>query len=304
MCIVLNFSGSICALATPFDAPDGALDFAAFGRLIDSQIAGGTRALVVAGSTGEAAALDDAEYSSLIEFALARAAGRAPVIAGSGQSATRKTIAQTQRARAAGAAAALVAAPAYVRPTQEGMYRHFCEVADHGGLPVILYNVPSRTACDLLPETVARLAGHGNVAGIKEAVPDAQRMAGLLALASSAFSVLSGDDPTAMRAQLAGANGVVSVAANVAPRLFAALCEACAARDAARAGALDQQLQPLYALLGAEPNPIPLKWCLAQLGLGSAALRLPLLELSPSHHAEAVRVLGGLGLVETTAAVG
>ncbi len=300
----MALSGSLCALATPLRSRDDALDLDAFGRLVDYQLAGGTRALVVAGSTGEAAALDDSEYSALLEFAVKRIAGRVPVLAGSGLSATRKTIAQTARARAAGIDAALVVAPAYVRPTQEGMYRHFCEVADHGGLPVVLYNVPSRTGCDLLPATVARLAGHGNIVGIKEALPDADRMGALLALKSATFSVLSGDDPTAARAMLAGADGVVSVAANVAPALFSALCAACARADVAQAQALDQQLRPLYALLATEPNPIPVKWCLSELGIGEAYLRLPLLALSAAHHAAGVDVLARLGLVEPPPAVG
>lgn len=297
-------SGSICALATPLRSRDDALDLDAFGRLIDYQLAGGTRALVVAGSTGEAAALDETEYSTLLEFAAARVAGRVPLLAGTGLSATRKTIAQTQRARAAGMDFALVVAPAYVRPTQEGLYRHFGEVAEHGGLPVVLYNVPARTACDLLPETVARLAGHGNIVGIKEALPDAARMQALLALKNANFGVLSGDDPTCARAQLAGADGVISVAANVAPRLLAALCEACAAGAADRVDAIDRSLEPLYAVLGAEPNPIPLKWCLAQLGIGEPHLRLPLVPLSPAHRATAFEVLDRLGLVETARAVG
>ncbi|HEY0178041.1 MAG TPA: 4-hydroxy-tetrahydrodipicolinate synthase [Dokdonella sp.] len=300
----MTFSGSICALATPFRAGDDALDLEACARLIDHQLAGGTRALVVAGSTGEAAALDNVEYSTLLEFAAARVGGRVPLLAGSGLSATRKTIEQTRRARDAGVDAALVVAPAYVRPTQEGMYRHFCEVADHGGLPVVLYNVPSRTACDLLPETVARLAGHGNIVGIKEAVPDAARMSALIALKSARFSVLSGDDGTAARSLGAGADGVISVAANVAPAAFAALCAAAAAGDALRAAALDERLRPLYALLGVEPNPIPLKWCLSRIGIGEPHLRLPLLPLSAVHHAAADDVLARLGMVEPQRAVG
>lgn len=289
-------SGSICALATPLRAQDDALDFDACGRLIDYQLAGGTQALVVAGSTGEAAALDDSEFSALLEFTVARVGTRVPVLAGTGLSATRATIARTQRARAAGIGAALVAAPAYVRPTQEGMYRHFSEVAEHGGLPVVLYNVPGRTACDLLPDTVARLARHGNIVGIKEAVADAARMQALLALKSASFRVFSGDDPTAARALRAGADGVISVAANVVPTLFAALCAACLAGDVERADALEAQLGPLYALLGVEPNPIPVKWCLSRLGLGEAYLRLPLLALSAAHHACGREVLERLGL--------
>jgi 4-hydroxy-tetrahydrodipicolinate synthase len=288
-------SGSICALATPFRATDDTLDLDTCGRLIDWQIEGGTRALAIAGSTGEAAALDDAEYSALLGFAARRIDGRVPMLAGSGQSATRATIARTRLARDAGADIALVAAPAYVRPTQEGMYRHFSEVAEHGGLPLMLYNVPTRTACDLLPETVARLAAHGNIRGIKEAVTDPVRMQALLALQQEGFGVWSGDDPTALRALRAGADGVISVAANVAPTMFAALCAAAAAGEDARAADLDGRLRPLYELLGVEPNPIPVKWCLARLGFGEAHLRQPLLPLSESHHAAAERVLEALG---------
>lgn len=299
----LKLSGSICALATPFRTKDRALDLDAFGRLIDYQLAGGTQALVVAGSTGEAAALADAEFSELLEFAVARVAGRVPVIAGTGQSATARTIVQTQRARQAGVDAALVATPAYVRPTQQGLYEHFTEVAAHGGLPVVLYNIPARTACDLLPETVARLHADENIIGIKEAVADPARMGALLDLRGPDFCIISGDDPTAARALLGGADGVISVAANVAPRDFAALCAACASGDSIRAGTLDQRLQPLYTLLGLEPNPIAVKWCLAALGMGSACLRLPLTEFSRSHDAVGRDVLRSLGLTQNQAGV-
>ncbi len=301
----MNLSGSTCALATPFRArDDDALDLDAYARLIEHQLAGGTRALVVAGSTGEAAALDEAEYVELLEFAVAQVAGRVPVLAGTGLSATRRTIAQTKLAAAAGIDAALVVAPAYVRPTQEGLYRHFSEVAERGGLPVVLYNVPARTGCDLLPGTVQRLVGHGNIIGIKEAVADAGRMTELLQLAGTDFRVLSGDDATAARALLAGADGVVSVAANVAPALFASLCDACGAGHEAEAMVFDQRLRSLYAFLGIEPNPIPVKWCLSALGIGEAGLRLPLLSLSADHHAEGLRVLADLGLVQPMPAVG
>lgn len=299
----MSLSGSICAIATPFRSRDDAIDLAAFERLVDCQIDNGTRALVVAGSTGEAAALDEAEFETLLKTAVHRVAGRVPTLAGTGQSGTRRTIAQTRRARDAGIGSALVVAPPYVRPTQEGMYRHFCEVADHGGLPVVLYNVPTRTACDLLPETVARLATHGNIVGIKEAVADEARMSALLPLRSARFAILSGDDGTASRAIAAGADGVISVAANVDPACMARLCDV-SARDAQAAAALDRELQPLFALLGCEPNPIPLKWCLSRLGYGEAHLRLPLLKLTESHHANAETVLAALGLFERAAAVG
>lgn len=292
----MELSGSICALATPFDAGGDALDLEAFGRLVDHQIDNGTRALVAAGSTGEAAALDDAEFIQLLEAAVARVRRRVPLFAGTGLSSTRRTIVQTRRAAACGIDIALVVAPAYVRPTQEGLYRHYSEVADHGGLPVMLYNVPARTACDLLPGTVARLRGHGNIVGIKEAVADAARMDALLELRSETFRVFSGDDPTAARAQLAGADGVISVAANVAPALFAAMCGACARQDAEVARALDQRLRRLYALLGVEPNPIPAKWCLSLLGFGEPGLRLPLLPMSNVHRGEAASVLAELDL--------
>lgn len=299
----MTLSGSIVALATPFGANDHALDLDACGRLIDVQIAQGTRAIVMAGSTGEAAALDEQEFAALIEFAVARIGKRVPVLAGTGLPATKKTIAQTRRARDAGADIALVVAPAYVRPTQEGMYRHFSEVADHGGLPVVLYNVPSRTACDLLPETVARLTRHGNIVGIKEARSERERMQALLAFQSDRFAVLSGDDPTALRAMLDGAKGVISVAANAAPGAFAAMCEHATACDADGATRADARLQPLYEFLGVEPNPIPVKWLVSALGFGTPELRLPLVPLSPAHHARGREILVRLGLIEGARAV-
>ncbi len=290
-----KIAGSICALATSFRGD--ALDLDAFGALIDYQLADGTQALVVAGSTGEAHALDIDEFDRLLVFARERVGGRVPVLAGTGTANTRKTIAATRRAQSLGADAALVVAPYYVRPTQEGLFRHFSAVADEGGLPVVLYNVPSRTGCDLLPETVARLAGHARIVGIKEAVGDAARVAALAALKTPVFTVLSGDDPSCARAMLAGMEGVISVAANVAPASMRALCDAALVGDAARARSLDAGLAELYALLGAEPNPIPVKWCLHRLGIGAPDMRLPLLPLSTVHHKRAQRMLEDLHLV-------
>ncbi|MEO7431593.1 MAG: 4-hydroxy-tetrahydrodipicolinate synthase [Dokdonella sp.] len=297
-------SGSLCALATPFRSYDDAIDLEAFGRLIERQLDGGTRGVVAAGSTGEAAALDDMEFSTLLEFAVARVAGRVPVLAGTGMSATRKTVQQTLRARDAGVDAALVAAPAYVRPTQEGMYRHFSEIADRGGLPVVLYNVPSRTACDIEPATVQRLARHGNIVGIKEASTEPDRMSALLGLRSAGFVVLSGDDATAARAIRCGADGLISVAANIAAREIAQMCELAGSGDAQATAALLLRLTPLFEHLSAEPNPIPVKWCLAQVGIGDAHLRLPLVELSASHRAAGFDAMAALGLVEAAPAVG
>lgn len=299
----LNLSGSICALATPFLATSAALDLHAFGLLIDHQLAGSTRALVVAGSTGEGAALDTDEFVALLEFALKRVDGRVPVLAGTGQQSTHKTIAQTRLAASAGADAALVVTPAYVRPTQEGLYRHFSEVAESGGLPVVLYNVPTRSACDLVPATVARLCTHPSIIGIKEAVPAFERIEALLALQSSGFVVLSGDDPSAARSIAAGAAGVISVAANVAPSLMQALAERAVQSEIA-ADPLAQRLEPLFDLLGGEPNPIPLKWCLHRMGFGSAELRLPLTSLSTDLRTRADGILASLGLLEPAHAAG
>ncbi|MBN8886741.1 MAG: 4-hydroxy-tetrahydrodipicolinate synthase [Rudaea sp.] len=281
--------GSICALATPFRG--GALDLDAFSRLIDFQLDGGTQALVVAGSTGEAHALDQAEYDQLLRHAVQRVGGRVPILAGTGTASTRKTIEQTRRAQGLGADAALVVTPYYVRPTQEGLLRHYTEVADHGGLPVMLYNVPGRTGCDLKPETVAKLALHERIVGIKEAVGDGERVAALTALKGPEFSFLSGDDPTGMAAILAGAEGVISVTANVAPRPFRALCDAARTGDRAYAQSLHDELTPLFDALGAESNPIPLKWALARLGISAGELRLPLTPLADAYHERVARAL-------------
>jgi len=230
----------------------------------------------------------------LLRHAVSRVGGRATILAGTGTANTRKTIELTRRAQGLGAEAALVVTPYYVRPTQEGLLRHYTEVADHGGLPVVLYNVPGRTGCDLKPETVAKLALHDRIVGIKEAVGDAARVAALAALNNSHFVFLSGDDPTAVAAMLAGAEGVISVAANAAPRPFRALCDAARAGDRAQAQAMHDALAPLFDLLGVEPNPIPLKWVLAQLGIGTSDLRLPLTTLSAAHHERARAVLGAV----------
>lgn len=274
----MKIGGSICALVTPFTA-DGALDMDAFGRLLDYQIAGGTQAVVVAGSTGEAHMLEHGEYEDLLAFAVKRVGGRIPVIAGTGEAGTAKTVALTRRARELGADAALVVTPFYVRPTQEGLRRHFLEVADKGGLPVLLYNVPARTGCDLLPGTVAALAGHPAIVGIKEAVGSDERIRALAELASPDFVYLSGDDQTGGKAMLAGAAGTISVVANLAPKAFRELCDAATAGDEAATARCDRTLAPLVEALNCAPNPIAVKAGLPALGLGSAALRLPLVEL-------------------------
>jgi 4-hydroxy-tetrahydrodipicolinate synthase len=305
--LAVKLTGSLCALATPFResaGSAGALDLDSMGRLIDFQIESGTAGLVVAGSTGEAAALGEDEFSNLVGFAADRVAGRVPVLAGTGLQSTSKTIAHTRRARDAGADLALVVVPPYVRATQEGLYRHFSTVAESGGLPVVLYNVPVRTAADLLPATATRLAAHGNIVGIKEAVADPQRMRLLARLEAPSFSVLSGDDATWLRALRAGASGVISVAANVAPREMAALHRLQVSGDVAAADRLDLVLQELHAVLGIEPNPTPVKWCLAQLGFGSPVPREPLLPLSKEFHERARSALARVARIEAGRAVG
>jgi 4-hydroxy-tetrahydrodipicolinate synthase len=276
---LVDIRGSICALVTPF-AADGALDLAAFGRLIAYQIDGGTQALVVAGSTGEAHMLEPDEFDQLLAFALEHVGGRVPVIAGTGEAGTAKTVAATRRAHALGADAALVVTPYYVRPTQEGLFRHFTAVADEGGLPILLYNVPGRTGCDLLPDTAQRLREHPAIIGIKEARGDRERISALAELVRADFVYLSGDDGSAGAAMLAGAVGTVSVVANLAPRPFRALCDAAISGDQGATARCHAALEPLLQALECAPNPIPVKAGLPLLGLGLARPRLPLVELA------------------------
>ena len=283
----MRLTGSITALATPFTT-DGELDLDGWRRLIAAQLEGGTQALVVAGSTGEAAALFDAEFDVLLRTAVEQVGGRVPVLAGTGMSNTVKTIEQTRRAAVLGADAALVVTPPYVRPTQAGLIAHYRAVANDGALPIVLYNVPGRTGCDLLPETVAALASHPRIIAVKEARNELDRMAALLTLAGDGFAVLSGDDPTACRALLAGADGVVSVASNIIPVAFRMLCDLGRSRDS-DAGELDARLRPVFDFLGVESNPTPVKAILELQGIGHG-LRLPLMPLSAEHRDAAVRI--------------
>lgn len=286
----MRWSGSICALISPFDAST-ALDLGALRRLLDWHVAAGTNALVIAGSTGEAALLDDAEYQQLLQGAAAAAQGRIPLIAGVGSPSTQKSIRAAGIAQAAGYQAVLAVTPYYVRPTQAGLTAHFLALAEASQLPVILYNVPGRTGVDLLPETVAALHSHPNIVGIKEARAEPERMQALLEFQSEHFDVLSGDDGTALRALRAGARGVISVAANVVPEAFARLCQHALAQDFGRAEAIDQHLAPLYDALGVESNPIPAKFLVAHLGHCQNVLRLPLQALASRYQAGVLAAL-------------
>jgi 4-hydroxy-tetrahydrodipicolinate synthase len=296
----VHLSGSITALATPFTA-SGDLDVSAWDRLLQSQIDSGTQAVVVAGSTGEANALDDDEYEALLRRAVSLAGKRIPVLAGTGLSNTAKTIALTRRAAACGADAALVVTPPYVRPTQAGLIAHYRAVADDGALPVVLYNVPGRTGCDLLPATVAALAPHPRIVAIKEARAEPERMDELLALRSPDFAILSGDDPTAARAMLAGADGVISVASNAMPAAMRRLCDLARGGRRAEAEAFDAELQPIFDFMGVEPNPIPVKAILERQGFGHG-LRLPLTSLSAAHTAAADAIAARIVEVERASA--
>jgi 4-hydroxy-tetrahydrodipicolinate synthase len=293
----LRIEGSITALATPFTAA-GEIDYQAWKRLLEMQVVGGTQAIVVAGSTGEAAALDEAEFDRLLAAAVELIAGRIPVLAGTGMQSTAKTIAQTRRARDRGANAALVVTPPYVRPTQAGLLVHYTALAEQAGLPIVLYNVPGRTGCDMLPDTVAQLRMHPQIIGIKEAVADIERIRALLPLRGPDFTVLSGDDPSAGQSLLAGADGLVSVASNVIPATIRRLCDHARAGDVAATAAIQERLNPLLAFLGVEPNPIPVKALLTRMGMG-VGLRLPLLPLSSQYARDAIAMATACGALES-----
>jgi len=273
------FKGSIPALVTPMDQ-DGAIDFGAWERLIDFHVEAGSDAVVVGGTTGESPALERAELEQMISSARDRISGRIPLIAGSGTAGTAKSIALSRAAEAAGADALLVVTPYYNRPTQEGLFRHFTAIADAVSIPLILYNVPGRTACDLLPETVGRLSQHPRIAGIKEATGSVARGEEVLRASRPGFLLLGGDDPTAARLMRAGARGVISVTANVAPRAMHEMCAAALRGEHDEAAKMDAALAPLHEKLFVEPNPIPVKWAVHRMGLAGPALRLPLLPLS------------------------
>ena len=273
------FSGSLVAIVTPMQG-DGALDLEAWDRLLELHTAAGTKGVIVGGSTGESVALHASEQDLLLERARQRLAGSMALIAGVGGSHTARVVERVGRFDAHQVDALLVVTPAYNRPTQEGLYRHFAAIAAAAKVPVVLYNVPSRTAVDLLPLTVARLAELPRIVAIKEAVSNIERIRELVRVLPAQFAVLSGDDATASEAVLAGAKGVISVTANVVPAAMVALMDAAARGERALAEQLDAPLMALHRELGVESNPIPVKWALAQMGLIHPSIRLPLTGLS------------------------
>lgn len=290
------FAGSLVAIVTPMRA-DGAVDYEAWARLLELHVANGTQGVVVGGTTGESATLADAELGELTTRACAQLRGRAVVIAGAGSSSTAATVARIAWLSQLPIDGLLVVTPAYNRPSQEGLYQHFAAAAAAARKPLLLYNVPARTAVDLKPATVARLAQLDGIVGIKEAVADIARVRELCGTCPGDFVVLSGDDATARAAIGAGARGVISVTANVAPRAMSEMVAAALRNDAAAAAQLDAPLSALHRELFVEANPIPVKWLLAQMGLIGTGVRLPLTPLAAAHHAAVESAARAAGVV-------
>lgn len=290
-------SGSIVALLTPMHQGSLEVDWSALRKLVDWHTEQGTKGIVAVGTTGESATLSVAEHAEVIRVVVEQAAGRIPVIAGTGANSTAEAIELTQAAAEAGADACLLVTPYYNKPTQEGLYLHYKAIAEAVDIDQILYNVPGRTACDMLPETVLRLSEIDNIVGIKEATGDLDRARQIIQQCSKDFAVYSGDDATARELILLGGRGDISVTANVAPKLMSEMCSAALAGDAELALALDSKLAALHQSLFVEANPIPVKWAVSQLGLMSNTLRLPMTPLSESHREEVRSAMANAGLV-------
>jgi len=288
--------GSIVALVTPMHE-DGSVDYDQLRQLIDWHIAEGTDCIGVVGTTGESPTVSVEEHCEIIRVSVEHARGRVPIMAGAGANATSEAIELTRFAKAVGADCSLQVVPYYNKPSQEGIYRHFRAVAEAVDLPVVLYNVPSRTVADMQPETALRLAQVPGVIGIKEASGNIERAAWLIKQAPPGFSIYSGDDGTAVALMLLGGHGNVSVTANVAPRQMHELCMAALQGDVKRAAALHLQLLPLHRHLFCEPSPAPTKWALQQLGRCRPTVRLPLVELTEAGQATVAAALRDSGLV-------
>ncbi len=277
------FQGSMVAMVTPMHA-DGAVDDESLARLVEFHVENHTDAIIAVGTTGESATLDHAEHTKVIARIVELANGRVPVIGGTGANSTSEAIDLTKAAKDVGVNACLLVTPYYNKPTQEGLYRHYKAIAEAVDVPQVLYNVPGRTACDMLPETVAKLAGIPNIIGIKEATGDLDRIKALLDQCGPEFEVYSGEDWLAVKTILAGGRGVISVTANVAPAQMHDMCMRALEGDAEGAGRIDDSLQPLHKALFLESNPIPVKWAVSQLGLMEPGIRLPLTPLSEKFH--------------------
>ena len=272
------------AVATPM-REDGEIDYDCLARYVAFHLENGTDALVPAGTTGESATLTHEEHCEVIRFVVECVRGRVPVIAGTGANSTREAIELTRCAKDAGADACLLVTPYYNKPTQRGLILHHRAIAEAVDIPQILYNVPGRTACDMLPETVIELSHVANIIGIKEATGDVGRCTRLREESRDGFLLISGDDATAMEFLLAGGHGVITVTGNVAPKLFHEMCAACLAKDRTRARQINAKLERLNKDLFVESNPIPVKWCLHEMGLFPNGIRLPMTRLSDTFHA-------------------
>ncbi len=290
-------TGSIVALVTPMHKDDRSIDWVALESLINWHIAEGTDAIVAVGTTGESATLSVKEHASVIEFVVNKAKGKIPVIAGTGANATDEAIYLTRAAKSVGADACLLVTPYYNKPTQTGLYEHFGAISDAVDIDQILYNVPSRTACDILPETVLALSARSNIVGIKEATGNLQRAKTLIETLPPDFAVYSGDDASARELMLLGGHGDISVTANVVPRLMSEMCAAALKGDSQQALILDKKLSWLHEALFLEANPIPVKWALSELGMIELRLRLPMTELSADHHVQVRRALEFAGVI-------
>jgi 4-hydroxy-tetrahydrodipicolinate synthase len=288
--------GSLVALVTPM-SDDGALDLDALRRLVDWHIAEGTDGIVIVGTTGESPTVSFDEHCQLIRTTVEQAAGRVPVIAGTGANSTAEAIELTECAKRAGAQAGLSVVPYYNKPTQEGLYQHYKKIAESVDLPLILYNVPGRTVADLSNDTALRLAEIPGIVGLKDATGSMERAADLLRRAPKDFALYSGDDGSAMPFMLLGGHGVISVTANVAPRLMHEVCVAARAGNLSRAREINEKLLPLHSKLFVEANPIPVKWVCAEMGLIGHALRLPLTKLSDGLHGTLRDAMRHAGLV-------
>ena len=288
-------AGSMVALVTPMTA-DGQVDYSQLGRLVDFHCDAGTEALVIAGTTGESATLEHHEHVEVISRACELSAGRVPIVAGTGSNSTAQTLKLSKEAATLPIVGLLVVTPYYNKPTQDGLRRHFTTVADATDVPLILYNVPGRTAVDMLPATVVALSAHPNIASVKEATGDVSRVAELRDGCGPDFTLLSGDDATSADFMLAGGDGVISVTANVAPAAMRALCDAARAGNAAEARAIDAKLRDLHDRLFVESNPIPVKWAVERMGLSGPGIRLPLTGLSPEHHEAVAAAMAAAGV--------
>ena len=284
------------ALVTPMFA-DGSVDFDSLSKLVEMHIENGTAAIVSMGTTGESATLDMGEHCEVMRRTVEMAAGRIPVIGGTGSNSTTEAIELTRCAQQGGADACLLVAPYYNKPTQQGLYLHHKLIAESVDIPQILYNVPGRTVCDMLPETVARLAEIPNIVGIKEATGSLERMREILSRVPDDFDLYSGDDETGVEFMLQGGHGVISVTNNVAPKAMAAVCEAALAGDREKALELNRPLEGLHRDLFVEANPIPVKWALNAMGLIPEGIRLPLTPLSKEFHEPLRKALRNAGVL-------